>query len=140
VGGDLRVDGTGPHEGFWSIGIEHPLDAASRTACLRLASGGVASTWRTRRSWGPPAARRHHVLDPTTGASAETGLAGVCALAADACTAEIVATAAFVAGLDGAADVLARHRAAGWLVDDGGHVHYLAESGGPATEGARGSR
>ena len=69
LGGDLRVEGDAPDGHGWIVDLEHPLTGRSMTH-VRLRTGAVASTWRTRRVWGPPPARRHHLIDRATGTSA----------------------------------------------------------------------
>lgn len=122
VGGDLRVEGRAPGGGGFLVDLEHPLTGQS-IARLGLRAGAVASTWRTRRVWGPPPAVRHHLIDPATGAPAASGLAGVTVIAGRAWWAEVLAKAAFVDGPVAGAARLAEHRAAGFLVDDEGRVH-----------------
>lgn len=122
VGGDLRVDGRAPGGAGWSVDLEHPLTGRSM-ARVRLRTGAVASTWRTRRVWGPPPARRHHLVDPATGTSSTSGLAGATVIAGRAWWAEVLAKAAFLDGLQDGGGWVHRHHAAGYLVDDDGGVH-----------------
>ena len=123
LGGDLRVLGDGPDGAGWLVELEHPLadHAANDLGTVHLAAGAVASTWRTRRAWGPPDDRRHHVIDPVTGVPATTGIAGVVALTNAAWWAEVLATAAFLSGDDGGV-LLEAHGAAGLCVGDDGTV------------------
>lgn len=122
VGGDLRAEGDAPDADGWRIAVEHPVTGAP-LAEPHLGGGAIASTWRTRRTWGGPDGPRHHLVDPATGACAATGLAGVTVLTGRAWWAEVLAKAAFVAGpVDGAA-LLARHGVTAWCTDDAGTVH-----------------
>ncbi len=91
---------------------------------LGLEAGAVASSWRTKRAWiGPDGRSHHHLIDPRTGRSAATGIAGVTVVAAQGWRAEILAKAAFLAGpVDGPA-LIARSGAAGIVVTDDGTVH-----------------
>ena len=122
VGGDLRVEGRAPGGGGWVIDLEHPITGES-IVHLSLRSGGVASTWRTRRVWGPPDAARHHLVDPATGASAASGLAGVAVVTGRTWWAEVLAKAAFLDGPRAGIARLDEHGAAGFLIDDDGRVH-----------------
>jgi len=122
LGGDLRVEGRGPDDQGWIVDLEHPLTGRSMTH-VRLRNGAVASTWRTRRVWGPPPARRHHLIDPRTGAPATSGLAGTTVLSGRAWWAEVLAKAAFLEGVARGSGLLAAHQASGYLVDDDGNVH-----------------
>jgi thiamine biosynthesis lipoprotein len=121
VGGDLRAEGRAPGGTGWVVGLEDPLTGRHlRTA--HLATGAVASTWRTRRVWGPPGSRRHHLVDPATGMPVDSGLAGVAVLAGRAWWAEVLAKAAFLAGPRDGAELLRGHGVAGLLVADDGSV------------------
>src|SRR5262245_59116961 len=122
LGGDLRVEGQSPDGHGWIVDLEHPLTGRSMTH-VRLRTGAVASTWRTRRVWGPPPARRHHLIDPRTGAPAMSGLAGTTVLAGRAWWAEVLAKVAFLEGVARGGELLAAHQASGYLVADDGTVH-----------------
>jgi len=122
VGGDLRAAGVPPGGAGWVVDLDHPITGARMTR-VRLASGAVASTWRTKRTWGAPGETRHHLVDPATGTSARSGLAGTTVLAARAWWAEVLAKAAFVAGLAAGRAQLEGHGVSGYLVDDDGGVH-----------------
>jgi thiamine biosynthesis lipoprotein len=128
LGGDLRLAGDGPDGEGWIVELEHPL-SDEHLATVHLAKGAIASTWRTRRVWGDPDGRRHHVIDPDAGAPAWTGLAGVVVLTGAGWWAEVLATAAFLSGRD-ARSLLEAHDAAGLLVADDGTV----EGAGPIEE------
>lgn len=99
LGGDLRVMGQGPYAGAWETTFDDP-ELAGRLGRLRFESGAVATSTRLRRRWRRGTAELHHLLDPATGAPAESGLATVTVLAGEAWWAEVLAKAAFVAGAD----------------------------------------
>jgi ApbE family len=80
------------------VAIGHPL-RESPAATIGLCSGAVATSSRVRRAWGQGDDRRHHLIDPATGAPARSGLAAVTVVAAAGWQAEVVAKAAFVAGI-----------------------------------------
>ena len=124
VGGDLRVEGRAPGADGWVIDLEHPITGESITH-VRLAGGAIASTWRTKRTWGAPGDERHHLVDPATGAPAFAGLAGTAVLAARAWWAEVLAKAAFVDGSVEGRAVLERHHVTGYLVADDGAVQEV---------------
>jgi FAD:protein FMN transferase len=60
--------------------------------------------------------RRHHLVDPTTGRAPDTGLAAVVVTDHTTERAEVLATAAFVAGPERGADLLARFGVDGWFI------------------------
>jgi FAD:protein FMN transferase len=122
VGGDLRVEGEAPGGGSWGVAVEHPLTGLP-AAMLGLSSGAVATSSRTRRTWGRPEGRVHHLIDPATGRSATSGLASATVMAAQAWQAEVLSKAAFVAGRREGLAILEASGTEGLLVDDAGAVH-----------------
>jgi thiamine biosynthesis lipoprotein len=115
--GDLAVGGAA-HLAR-EIYVECPLSGHALHT-FELIDGCVATSGITRRSWlaadGRPA---HHLLDPSTGAPAFTGIVQATALAPSALEAEIRAKAALLAGPLRAAAQL-RHGGV-VVLDDGSH-------------------
>jgi FAD:protein FMN transferase len=118
--GDLRLGGKEARP----VHVANPF-GGEILQTLALRGGGVATSGIGRRSWlaadGRPA---HHLLDPSTGWPAFTGVVQATALAPTALEAEMLAKAAVLAGPDAAA---------GWLVhggvlvlDDGSVLQYAA--------------
>ena len=99
LGGDLRVRGTPPAGGSWSIAIEDPFDPGRRLGTLGLGDGGVASSSRLRRRWYQGGAPRHHIIDPRRGLPSDSDLVAVTAVAAEAWWAEACTKSVLVAGL-----------------------------------------
>ena len=124
VGGDLRAAGDAPGPVGWVVEVEDPLETG-QTGLLALASGAVATSTRLRRSWSRAGRPLHHLIDPRTGAPAQSGLASVTVLAGEAWRAEVLAKAAFVAGPSSAASIVAEAGATGLLVTDQGDVIEL---------------
>ncbi len=124
VGGDLRVAGDAPERGSWGVAITDPLEPDRVIGNLALEAGAVASSWRTRRAWiGPDGLSRHHLIDPRTGRSAASGVAGVTVVAAQGWRAEVLAKAAFLGGPVSGPALIAHAGAAGLVVTDDGSVH-----------------
>jgi thiamine biosynthesis lipoprotein len=95
AGGDIAVRG-----GAWPIGVEDTT--------LELSSGGLATSGRDRRRWLRGGRAQHHLIDPRTGAPAETELLRVTVVASDAVEAEVQAKNVFLGGrVDACAYVLA---------------------------------
>jgi thiamine biosynthesis lipoprotein len=124
VGGDLRAAGESPTDACWVVAVADPLKPRHLLGNVCLSAGAVASSWRTKRTWiGPDGKSRHHLIDPRTGVSASSGVAGVTVVAAQGWRAEVLAKAAFLAGpLDGPG-LVAQSGAAGIVVADDGSVH-----------------
>jgi FAD:protein FMN transferase len=113
LGGDLRVAGQAPGGAAWRVavpGLDRPI---------AVTNGAVATSSRLRRAWGS----MHHLIDPSTGLPADSGVRSVTVIARSAWEAEVLAKAAFLAGPSGATPLLSRHRAVGFVTDDAGVVH-----------------
>lgn len=124
VGGDLRAAGEAPAESSWVVAIADPLDPLQVVGNLSLGAGAVASSWRTKRTWiGADGLPRHHLIDPRTGRSAASGIAGVTVVAAQGWRAEILAKAAFLAGPEDGTALIAQSGAAGLVIADDGSMH-----------------
>jgi thiamine biosynthesis lipoprotein len=110
IGGDLRVAGR-PPAGGWSIALPDG-------GCVRLDEGGVATSGASRRRWLIAGSEHHHLIDPRTGRPAALPAdRTVTVLAAAAWQAEVLATAAIVAGPTRGEALVRRagaHTAASW--------------------------
>ncbi|MGZ6950979.1 MAG: FAD:protein FMN transferase [Acidimicrobiia bacterium] len=136
VGGDLRVAGRPSDTPAWRITLEHALRPETDLGAVSLHDEALVSSWRTRRTWGAEDDRRHHLIDPATGAPAWTGLAGVTVVAPDAWWAEALATSLFLAGPDEAATIVDHHGLDALLVRDDGAVRGFGRFGPIATSRA----
>ena len=95
LGGDIAISGDLPETG-WHIGVEL---ADGREAQVIRSDGSAVCTSSTRlRTWTSGGERRHHIIDPRTGASAEPVWASVTCAAPSAIVANAMSTAAIVLG------------------------------------------
>ena len=106
IGGDLACAGTPPEPQGWRVAVEDPLERSRTLKTVALAAGGAATSSTLSRSWVDGGDHRHHVIDPSTGASAATDLAAVTVFARAGWEAEAHATAALLAGSRGALDYM----------------------------------
>jgi thiamine biosynthesis lipoprotein len=119
--GDLRLGGDRERR----VLVEDPFSGAPLHE-LRVRDGGVATSGVGRRSWDGPGGPAHHILDPSTGRPAHTGIVQATAVAPTALLAEVYAKAALLAGPE---------RAAEWLPHGG--VTVSAEGGIDIVAGER---
>ena len=100
LGGDLRAAGIPPDDApSWVVAVDHP--GTGRVATVALAAGAVATSTTRLRAWMVDGARRHHVIDPSTGApAARITAAAVTAVAGHAADAEVAVKAALLADGD----------------------------------------
>lgn len=122
AGGDLRVLGRPPAHPHWGIALE---EQGGRVIALRR--GALATSSTAKRAWGPPAARRHHLLDPSTGLPTASGTRAVTVAARTCAQAEVAAKAALVAGPLEGADMLRRLGLDAVVVPDRGSPIAIGE-------------
>ena len=134
VGGDLRVSGTAPRGGLWTIATPHPH--GGQVATLELTDGAAATSSSLRRAWHAGGRPAHHLIDPRTGRPADTGILQATAVAAEAWRAEVAAKAAFLASLPDALAVATRLGAEALVVDRSGGIHLTAGLRRATTTGA----
>jgi FAD:protein FMN transferase len=106
LGGDVAVAGE-PPAGGWRIRVtdDHAAPATAPGQTVAIASGGLATSSTTVRSWSAAGRPVHHIVDPATGGPA-TSCWRTVSVAAGTCTdANTASTAAIVRGAD----------APGWL-------------------------
>lgn len=97
AGGDVRVFGS--KEGRpWRVALQNPRDPADYLAVLELQEGAVATSGDYRRYFDPER-EYHHIVDPRTGRSAH-GVISATVRADTAMTADALATAVFVLGVE----------------------------------------
>jgi thiamine biosynthesis lipoprotein len=94
----------------YEITIEHPLTSRAGSI-LRVTRGGVATSGLNLRIWRDRCGNyAHHLLDPSTGRPAWTGLIGATAIADTALEAETLCKMALLLGPQGARSVVKARR------------------------------
>ena len=112
-GGDVRLGGT------------HEVGVRGARVTVTVTDGAIATSGLDRRVWQrPDGSYAHHLLDPSTGEPAWTGLIAATALAPTALEAEALAKAALLSGPEGARRVLAA--SGGIVVHDSGDVERIS--------------
>ena len=94
AGGDMACRG-----GSWPVGVETGSDMLT----LELTGTALATSGRDRRTWRRGGRMLHHLIDPRTGAPADSDVLRITVVAPDAVQAEVAATSLFLAGAHGAA-------------------------------------
>lgn len=97
MGGDVRVSGLSPAGGGWGVAVQHVHQSAP-LAVVTVTEGAVASSTTLKRRWTVDGERRHHLIDPRTGESADTDLDHVTVVAGSAWAAEVLAKAVLIRG------------------------------------------
>lgn len=120
LGGDVAVAGE-PPAGGWRIRVtdDHAAPDTSPGQTVAIASGGLATSSTTVRSWSTGGRAVHHIVDPATGAPADSCWRTV-SVAAGTCTdANTASTAAIIRGAD----------APGWLSGLGLPARLVGQDG-----------
>ena len=122
-GGDIRVGGFAIRARPFDIEVENPL-TRERAHVVKLATRGIATSGLNVRLWRDASGRfAHHLLDPSTGEPAWTGLVGATALGDTALEAETLSKAALLSGPEEGRRFLMR--SGGFLVHDSGEVELV---------------
>lgn len=122
-GGDVRVGGFASRLDPFAVHARHPIDG--ETACIiQVGAGGVATSGLNVRLWKrADGSFAHHLLDPSTGEPAWTGLVGVTAVGDSALEAETLSKQALLLGPDLGRELLAR--SGGLLVHEDGTLEVV---------------
>jgi thiamine biosynthesis lipoprotein len=126
VGGDLATCGPAP-SGGWQIRVtdDHRSEPSAPGQTVSIESGGLATSSTAVRRWSHAGHTMHHIIDPRTGAPAQSRWRTVSVAAASCADANIAATAALVRS----------QRAPGWLREQLLPSRLLARDGTITTVG-----
>jgi thiamine biosynthesis lipoprotein len=125
LGGDLALGGSTPEGGSWRIAVADPRRPGTSIGVLLVQSGGVATSGRDVRRFGPGGSL-HHLIDPETGEPAEPGPLAVTVIAPDAAETEAHATALGIsAAIDAETHVAANPRISAVFVPQEGEPLLL---------------
>ena len=117
AGGDIVIGGS--TEAPRRVTVAHPLEPTSALE-LELSAGAVATSGLGTRIWRTRAGFAHHLIDPSSGRPAWTGVIQATAVAASGLEAEVLAKLALLSGPEAGLSVL--EPGGGVLVLDDGEV------------------
>ncbi len=125
LGGDIAVAGTAP-DGGWVVRVaDRHDDAGPGGVTVAVTTGGIATSGTAARRWTRGGRTLHHLVDPATGAPADTCWRTVTVAAGTCLDANVASTAAVILG----------PRALAWLAKHGHHARLVAEDGTPVPVG-----
>lgn len=108
LGGNVQFYGTKPDGSAWRCGIQDPNnpDSGDFLGVLQTQAAAVITSGAYERYFVDEETGKtyHHILDPATGISADSGLTSVTVVSAQGILADGLSTSCYVMGLDGAAD------------------------------------
>lgn len=101
LGGNVAVIGKKPDGHPFCIGIQDPLgNTGEIIGALEVADGSLVSSGNYERYFEQNGVRYHHILDPDSGAPAETGLSGVTVLTEKSVDGDALSTTLFLLGME----------------------------------------
>jgi thiamine biosynthesis lipoprotein len=109
IGGNVVALGMKPDGSPWRVGIQHPRLENSLIGLVSIAGKAVVTSGDYQRYFiGSNGKRHHHILDPSTGYPAESGLVSVTVVADSSMAADALSTILFVAGMEKGLEFLRR--------------------------------
>ncbi|HYF81749.1 MAG TPA: FAD:protein FMN transferase [Clostridia bacterium] len=100
IGGNVVALGTKPDGSPWRVGIQHPRQESSLIGLVSVADKAVVTSGDYQRYFIDSNGKRyHHILDPSTGYPAESGLVSVTIVADNSMAADALSTILFIAGM-----------------------------------------
>lgn len=105
IGGEVVVKGKNPQEGLWRIGINKPIDDSLSTnkdiqTILEVTDLGLATSGNYRNYYYKDGKKYAHTINPKTGYPVQHSILSSTVIAEDCMTADALATAFMVMGLE----------------------------------------
>lgn len=105
LGGNIGVYGEKPEYGNYKIGIRDPDKLDGVIGYMYIKSGFVSVSGDYERYFEVDGVRYHHIIDPSTGYPADSGLRSVAVHTSNGASADALSTALFVLGVDKSLDL-----------------------------------
>ena len=122
LGGDIRVCGQPPEPSGWKVPVEDPFVDGRPLFEYPLAEGAIVTSTRLLRQWRRAGRTMHHIIDPETGTPTDHGIAAAVVAGPEASTAEGMAKAAMVLGLESGTRLLSEAGLTAWIFRDDGSI------------------
>lgn len=98
LGGNVQTLGTKPDGSDWNVAIQDPNDTGDYLGYVSVGETAVITSGSYQRNFTEGGKLYHHIIDPATGAPAESKLQSVTIVCSDGILADCLSTAMFVLG------------------------------------------
>ncbi len=114
IGGEIVVKGNNPQDHLWRVGINKPIDDSlslnrELQTVLQLTDAGLATSGNYRNYYYKDGKKYAHTIDPRTGYPVQHNILSSTVIAEDCMTADALATAFMVMGLEEAQRFIKAH-------------------------------
>lgn len=128
LGGNVQVLGKKPDGSSWRVAIQSPSGGEEYLGVLETEDRAVITSGGYERYFEEDGVTYHHIIDPSTGYPADSGLASVTIVSPDGTLADGLSTSLFIMGMEGAQAFWRQHNEEfeAILLDDEGGL-YVTE-------------
>ena len=137
IGGEMVLSGRNPEGNRWRVGISKPIDDSTASGTeweqrLSLTDKAIATSGNYRNYYVRDGKKYAHTIDPATGRPVQHSLLSATIVANDCLTADALATACMVMGVDSALALTERLPGVEgfFICDQGNGTHRLAFTSG----------
>lgn len=114
IGGEIVAKGHNPQERFWRVGVNKPIDDSlsinrELQTVLEITNAGLATSGNYRNYYYKDGRKYAHTIDPRTGYPIQHNILSSTVVAEDCLTADALATAFMVMGLEEAQRFIKEH-------------------------------
>ena len=110
LGGNVQTVGFKPDGSEWRIGIQHPEDENNMLGVVQTHDQAVITSGGYERNFEEDGVVYHHIIDPSTGYPADSGLISVTIVSEDGTLADGLSTSLFIMGREKAAEYWKAHQ------------------------------
>lgn len=136
LGGNVHALGSKPNGEAWRIGLRDPMDADAVAGVIAARDCAVITSGSYQRYFEQDGVRYHHILNPTTGYPADSGLCSVTVISTSGVEADALSTALFVMGAEDAIAFWRQHGGFAFvLITADGEILYSENASFSAADG-----